>query len=237
MAAWRADGMTAPMVVDGAMNGDVFLAYVNQQRAPTLRPGDVVMMDNLSSHKRPAVKTALAAAGATLRLLPPYSPDLNPIEKALSKLKAKLRAAAKRTVAELENYLEEVSATFAAGRCRSTTRVAAIRTLHLNENRSSWPFGNRPPHVTGTRRALKSGPHRPLLAPPAVQNLTGAVGKPPSLIPTKRDPEELPLSLTGTAGAGAAPGAVEGGASGRISLHRSTHWAFFKARRVPCRMP
>jgi transposase len=101
----RASGLVAPTVVDGPMTGDVFVAYVQQQLVPTLRPGDVVVMDNLSSHKRSEVRPAIEAAGAELRYLPPYSPDLNPIERAFSKLKAKLRAAEKRTVSELETYL------------------------------------------------------------------------------------------------------------------------------------
>ncbi len=77
--------MTAPLVIDGALNGDVFLAYVQQHLAPTLRPGDIVIMDNLSSHKRVGVRAALEAVGATLLYLPPYSPDFNPIEQAFAK--------------------------------------------------------------------------------------------------------------------------------------------------------
>lgn len=105
VAALRLDGLTAPTVVDGAMTGDVFLAYVEQQLVPTLKAGDVVVMDNLSSHKRSAVRQAIERAGAQLRFLPPYSPDLNPIEHVFSKLKAKLRAAAKRTISALEDFL------------------------------------------------------------------------------------------------------------------------------------
>ncbi len=84
-------GLTAPMVLDGPMNGDWFKAYVNQVLVPALKPGDIVVMDNLSSHKSKAVQDAIEAAGAELRYLPPYSPDLNPIEQAFSKLKAHLR--------------------------------------------------------------------------------------------------------------------------------------------------
>ena len=119
VAALRAEGLTAPTVVDGAMTGDVFVAYVRQQLVPTLKPGDVVVMDNLSSHKRAEVKTAIEAAGATLRYLPPYSPDLNPIENAFAKLKAKLRAAGKRTIRELEDYLGVLCDTFAPEECRN----------------------------------------------------------------------------------------------------------------------
>ena len=122
VAALRVGGLSAPTVVDGAMTGDVFVAYVKQQLVPTLRRGDVVVMDNLSSHKRAGVRVAIEAAGCALRYLPPYSPDLNPIEKAFAKLKAKLRAAAKRTVAELEDYLGEVVDAFGPEECRNYFR-------------------------------------------------------------------------------------------------------------------
>lgn len=94
----RQDGLIAPMVTDGPMDGEMFLAYVHHFLAPALRPGDIVILDNLSSHKVSGVKTAITSAGATLLYLPPYSPDLNPIEKFFSKLKALLRRAAKRSV-------------------------------------------------------------------------------------------------------------------------------------------
>jgi transposase len=115
----RTTGLIAPTVVDGPMTGDVFVAYVEQQLVPTLKPGDVVVMDNLSSHKRAAVRAAIESVGATLRMLPPYSPDLNPIEKAFSKLKAKLRAAQKRAVPELERYLGEVLDCFSPEECEN----------------------------------------------------------------------------------------------------------------------
>ena len=98
VAGLRLSGMTAPMVLDGPMNGPAFLAYVEQVLAPTLNPGDIVIMDNLAPHKSAAVRKAIEAAGARLLLLPPYSPDLNPIENAFAKLKALLRKAAERTV-------------------------------------------------------------------------------------------------------------------------------------------
>ncbi len=101
VAGLRMSGMVAPMVLDGPINGDWFEAYVTQILVPELRPGDVVIMDNLSSHKRASVRERIEAAGATLRFLPPYSPDFNPIEKAFSKLKALLRKAAERTVGAL----------------------------------------------------------------------------------------------------------------------------------------
>lgn len=97
----RLSGMTAPLVLDGAMNGPAFLAWVEQELAPTLSPGDIVVMDNLPAHKPAAVRAAIERCGAELRYLPPYSPDLNPIEMAYSKLKALLKKAAARTVAAL----------------------------------------------------------------------------------------------------------------------------------------
>lgn len=93
--------MVAPLVIDGPINGEWFEAYVAQVLVPTLKPGDVVILDNLSSHKRPAAREMIEAAGARMMFLPPYSPDFNPIEKAFSKLKALLRKAAERTVSGL----------------------------------------------------------------------------------------------------------------------------------------
>lgn len=98
VAGLRLEGMVAPMVLDGPITGDWFEAYVARILAPTLRPGDTVIMDNLSSHKRASVREIIAAKGARLRFLPPYSPDFNPIEMAFAKLKALLRKAAERTV-------------------------------------------------------------------------------------------------------------------------------------------
>jgi len=95
------DGVVAPMTLDGAMTGAAFLAYVEQVLVPTLRPGDIVVLDNLPAHKPVAIREAIEAAGATLLFLPPYSPDLNPIEMAFSKIKALLRKAAARTVQAL----------------------------------------------------------------------------------------------------------------------------------------
>lgn len=98
VAGLRVTGMVAPMLLDGPINGDAFQAYVNQVLVPLLRPGDIVVMDNLSSHKGAGVREAIEAAGARLLYLPPYSPDFNPIENAFAKLKALLRKAAERTV-------------------------------------------------------------------------------------------------------------------------------------------
>ena len=97
IAGLRLTGIVAPMVLDGPINGRSFLTYVERVLVPDLRPGDIVVMDNLGSHKGPGVQAAIEAAGASLRFLPPYSPDFNPIEMAFSKLKAHLRRAAERT--------------------------------------------------------------------------------------------------------------------------------------------
>ena len=98
VAALRHNKMTAPMVIDGAMNGEMFLAYVEQCLVPTLRRGDIVVMDNLPTHKVAGIEEAIKSARATLRYLPKYSPDLNPIELPYSKFKALLRKVAARTV-------------------------------------------------------------------------------------------------------------------------------------------
>ena len=98
MAALRHNKMTAPMVIEGAMNGEAFLAYVEQCLVPTLKRNDVVVVDNFAAHKVPGVRQAIEKAGATLRYLPKYSPDLNPIEMPYSKFKEFLRKVAARTV-------------------------------------------------------------------------------------------------------------------------------------------
>jgi transposase len=98
LAALRSDQITAPCVFDGPINGQSFLAYVEQVLVPTLKPGDIVVMDNLGSHKGQAVRRAIRSAKAKLFFLPPYSPDLNPIEQVFAKLKTLLRKAAERTL-------------------------------------------------------------------------------------------------------------------------------------------
>jgi transposase len=122
LAALRVGGLTCPLLIDGAVNGDLFVAYVEQQLVPTLRPGDVVVMDNLSSHKRAGVRQAIEGAGCRLLYLPPYSPDLNPIEQAFSKLKALLRKAGERTVAGLWEFLGGALDLFAPDECRNYFR-------------------------------------------------------------------------------------------------------------------
>jgi transposase len=113
----RLSGMTAPMVLDGPMNGPAFLAYVEQVLAPTLAPGETVVMDNLPAHRVSGVRAAIEAAGARLRLLPPYSPDFNPIELAFAKLKALLRRTAARTLPDLCDAIRDALPQFLPQEC------------------------------------------------------------------------------------------------------------------------
>jgi transposase len=117
VAGLRNSGMVAPMVLDGPVNGELFQAYVEQVLVPDLRPGDIVVMDNLGSHKGAGVRSAIEAAGASLAYLPAYSPDFNPIENAFSKLKAALRKAAARTVDTLWAVIGQIINTFTPTEC------------------------------------------------------------------------------------------------------------------------
>ncbi|MEO0360493.1 MAG: IS630 family transposase [Pseudomonadota bacterium] len=119
IAGLRLDGLTAPMVVDGAMDGEMFTAYAETILAPTLREGDIVILDNLPAHKVAGAREAIETAGATLIFLPPYSPDFNPIEQAFAKLKALLRKAASRTVEALEAAIAEALDAFRPRECRN----------------------------------------------------------------------------------------------------------------------
>ena len=117
VGALRRRQLTAPMVTDGPMDGEMFLAYVRQFLCPTLQPGDTVILDNLSSHKVVGVEEAITASGARVLYLPPYSPDLNPIEKFFSKLKARLRQAAARDIDALWKEIGELLNTVSASEC------------------------------------------------------------------------------------------------------------------------
>ena len=119
VGALRLSGMTAPMVLDGAMHGAAFLAYVEQALVPILKPGDIVVMDNLACHRSAAVRDAIQSAGAELRLLPPYSPDFNPIEMAFSKLKAYLKRRAARSVKQLWDAIGDATDTFTPAECQN----------------------------------------------------------------------------------------------------------------------
>jgi transposase len=117
LAGLRHDGLVAPCVLDGAINGETFRAYIEQFLAPCLSPGDIVIMDNLSSHKVAGVRQAIEAAGANLLYLPPYSPDLNPIEQVFAKLKACLRKAAARSFEALNAAIADAILRFAPREC------------------------------------------------------------------------------------------------------------------------
>lgn len=117
IAALRHNGLTAPLLLDGPVDGAAFLAYIQAVLAPTLRPGDIVVADNLASHKVAGVHEAIARRGAAIVYLPPYSPDLNPIEKLFAKLKALLRKAAKRSVDALWDHFAVLLDAFSPQEC------------------------------------------------------------------------------------------------------------------------
>ena len=117
LAGLRCDGLTAPCVFDGPIDGASFLRYVEQFLAPSLKPGDIVIMDNLGSHKGNAIRERIRAAGARLLFLPPYSPDLNPIEQVFSKLKHLLRKAKERTVEATWKRIGSLITTFKPQEC------------------------------------------------------------------------------------------------------------------------
>lgn len=124
VAGLRSSELTAPCVIDGPMNGNAFIAYVEQVLAPSLKPGDIVVLDNLSAHKVPGVREAIKAAGGTLLYLPPYSPDFNPIEQLFAKLKALLRKAAERSVDGLWNRIAYLLDAFTPQECANYFRNA-----------------------------------------------------------------------------------------------------------------
>jgi transposase len=127
IAALRLEGLTAPGVIDGPMDHDSFLAYVEQILVPTLRPGDIVVLDNLGAHRGDDIRLALAGVGATLRFLPPYSPDFNPIELCFAKLKAILRAARPRTFDAVCDVIGASLARFLSDECARYFRHCGYR--------------------------------------------------------------------------------------------------------------
>ena len=127
VAALRCDRITAPAVFDGPMDGSCFLAYIEQTLAPTLEAGDIVVMDNLASHKVAGIREAIEATGASLRYLPPYSPDLNPIEQAIAKLKAHLRKEAARTFDALVEAIARTLQKFSPQQCANFVTNAGYR--------------------------------------------------------------------------------------------------------------
>ena len=128
IAALRHDRLDAPWVIDGAMNRDLFDLYVETQLAPTLQPGDVIILDNLSSHKSPKAGAAMETVGAWFLFLPPYSPDLNPIEIAFAKIKALIRRAAARTYDALWQAVRHVCNLFTEEECYDFFKAAGYET-------------------------------------------------------------------------------------------------------------
>ena len=131
LGALRCDRLTAPCVFDGPINGECFRAYVNQELIPTLKPGDIVILDNLGSHKSKAVRDAVKAAGARLWFLPKYSPDLNPIEQAFAKIKHWMRQAQKRTIEDTWRHLGHLVSTFKPDQCNNyltNSGYASVKT-------------------------------------------------------------------------------------------------------------
>ena len=127
VTALRLNGLAAPAVFDGPMDNPTFLAYVEQVLAPTLEPGDVVVLDNLAPHKQPEVRAAVEARGARLQFLPPYSPDFNPIEQAFAKLKAFLRAARPRTFDQVCGLIAAALPRFTPDECANYARHCGYR--------------------------------------------------------------------------------------------------------------
>jgi len=127
IAGLRIDGLTAPAVFDGPIDNPTFLAYVEQVLAPTLRSGDVVVLDNLAVHKQPEVRTAIERVGGRVRFLPPYSPDFNPIELAFAKLKAFLRAMRPRTFDQVCQLLAAALGLFTPDECANFVRHCGYR--------------------------------------------------------------------------------------------------------------
>ena len=129
LAALRYDRINAPCVIDGPINGESFLAYVEQVLVPTLKAGDIVVIDNLGSHKGKAVRRAIRAAGARLFFLPPYSPDLNPIEQVFAKLKTLLRKASERTVEATWRRIGSLLQVFTPQECANYFRNAGYASI------------------------------------------------------------------------------------------------------------
>jgi transposase len=129
LAALRSDRIVAPCVIDGPINGESFLAYIEQVLVPTLRPGDIVIIDNLGSHKGKAIRRAIRAAGAKLFFLPAYSPDLNPIEQVFAKLKTLLRKAAERTVEATWKRIGALLDTFTPAECTNYLKNAGYASI------------------------------------------------------------------------------------------------------------
>ena len=134
VCALDAQGLLAPLVLDGPLNGTAFVAWVEQFLVPELRAGDIVLMDNLSSHKVAGVRPAIEGAGAQLRYLPPYSPDYNPIKQAFAKLKLLLRKTQARTVEVLWTAIGSLLDLFSPGECENYIRHAGYCMVRMNRH-------------------------------------------------------------------------------------------------------
>lgn len=151
LGALRNDRLAAPCVFDGPINGQCFRAYVEQQLVPVLKPGDIVIMDNLGSHKATAIRSAIKAAGARLWFLPPYSPDLNPIEQAFSKIKHWMRQAQKRTMEETWRHIGALVQTIQPDECANYLENAG----YVSVKRSN-ALGRKRPHCVMRGSMLQS---------------------------------------------------------------------------------
>lgn len=129
VAGLRQDGLVAPFVIDCPMNGAIFLEYLRRCLIPVLRPGDIVVMDNLGAHKRDEVRAVIAEAGASALYLPPYSPDLNPVEQAIAKIKSHLRKAKPRTLDALYERIGEIVQCFEPAECRNYLRNSGYASV------------------------------------------------------------------------------------------------------------
>jgi transposase len=157
VAGLRQGGMTAPFVVDAPMNGEIFLTYLEQCLVPTLSPGEIVSMDNLPAHKVAGVRPMIEATGAILRLLPAYSPDLNPIEQCFAKLKAHLRRAGERSVPALWDRIGTVFQTFTPEECKNYFTHVGYGCAPWQGGAFQWvrvPPGNAP---AGSSRSSYGG--------------------------------------------------------------------------------
>ena len=140
LAALRSTGLTAPLVVDGALNGELFLGWVRHHLVPTLQHGDVVVMDNLAAHQVAGVREAIESADAMLVFLPPYSPDLNPIELVFSKLKWLVRSASPRTIERLWSFLGQVLDHFSPEECQGMAVFHLRRIIQRSTSESRFPL-------------------------------------------------------------------------------------------------
>lgn len=129
LAALRSNALTAPCVVDGPINGTIFRAYIEQFLVPALRPGDIVVLDNLGSHRSPAIRAAIRSVGAKLAFLPPYSPDLNPIEQVFAKVKHWMRMAQARTLDAIHEHLAKLVRAIEPNECANYLRNAGYASI------------------------------------------------------------------------------------------------------------